>query len=444
MSAECETSIEQEDSAQYKKGGYHPVQVGDLFESRYLVVKKIGWGQFSTVWLCRDQIDSNYVALKISKSALYYSDAAASEMNILQHISETQKNPELSVLNTQSTFIVNLLNSFTHRGPNGRHVVLVFEILGINLLEVIKIHNYKGLPVDISKSFLIQILKGLDFLHRVCGVIHTDLKPENIVLKLTPTQVRELMQTGTVKTEIKRRVERVEVIPLELKVKEEKKVVKKTFRKGGKVFEKTVNPARSKSKFLKKSTGKLPKKPVCEVKDDVFSSKTLLKIVDFGNATFTTGACNTEIQTRQYRAPEVILGFKYGPAADMWSFGCIAFELLTGELLFQPKPGTEYSEDDDHLASIWETIGNFPLNWASSSKFSWKFFTKNGLKKVSELHLFDLKQILTTRYAFKNEQAEEFSEFLLAALQIVPENRISAENCLKDPWLGPKKVVKKS
>lgn len=443
MNAECETSIEQEDSAQYKKGGYHPVQVGDLFENRYLVIKKIGWGQFSTVWLCRDQVDSNYVALKISKSALYYSDAAVSEMNILQHICETQKNPELSMLYNRSSYIVNLLNSFTHRGPNGRHVVLVFEILGINLLEVIKIYNYKGLPLDISKSFLLQMLNGLDFLHRVCGVIHTDLKPENIVLQLTPTQTRELMQTGTVKTEIKRRVERLEAILPEPKPIEEKKNLKKTFKKGGKVFEKTIVPGRSRPKFLKKS-GKLPKKPIPEAKDDIFSSKILLKIVDFGNATFTSGTCNNEIQTRQYRAPEVILGFKYGSAADMWSFGCIAFELLTGELLFQPKSGTEYSEDDDHLASIWETIGNFPLTWASTSKFAWKFFTKNGLKKVSELNLFEFKQILTTRYAFKNELAEEFSEFLLATLQIDPENRISAENCLKHPWLGPKKIIKKS
>lgn len=429
MSTECETSIEQEDSSQYKKGGYHPVKPGDLFELRYLVLKKIGWGQFSTVWLCRDQIDSIYVALKISKSALYYSDAAYSEMTILQHISETQRNPELAIFNSHNNYIVNLLNSFTHRGPNGRHVVLVFEILGINLLEVIKIYDYKGIPVDICKSFLKQILKGLDFLHRECGVIHTDLKPENIVLQLTRTQTNELMQNGVIKSDIKRKIDRIEAIPPDLIPKTEKKVTKK--------YKKTAKPIELFEKSNKKhhKKGKKVAKPAKKEDENIFSSKLELKIIDFGNAAFVSDSCNNEIQTRQYRAPEVILGFRYSALADMWSFGCIAFELLTGELLFQPRGGTDYSEDDDHLASIWETVGSFPLDWAMTSKFGWKFFSKSGLKKITELHPFDLNQILTSRYNINPDQAQEFSDFLLTALQINPEHRASAESCSTHPWL---------
>lgn len=45
---------EQEDSADYCKGGYHPVKIGDLFNARYHVIRKLGWGHFSTVWLCWD------------------------------------------------------------------------------------------------------------------------------------------------------------------------------------------------------------------------------------------------------------------------------------------------------------------------------------------------------------------------------------------------------
>lgn len=45
---------EQEDVAQYCRGGYHPVVIGDVFDQRYRVVRKLGWGHFSTVWLCRD------------------------------------------------------------------------------------------------------------------------------------------------------------------------------------------------------------------------------------------------------------------------------------------------------------------------------------------------------------------------------------------------------
>lgn len=45
---------EQEDVAQYCRGGYHPVVIGDIFDNRFRVVRKLGWGHFSTVWLCRD------------------------------------------------------------------------------------------------------------------------------------------------------------------------------------------------------------------------------------------------------------------------------------------------------------------------------------------------------------------------------------------------------
>lgn len=47
-------SEEQEDTKDYCKGGYHPVNIGDVYNGRYKVIRKVGWGHFSTVWLCWD------------------------------------------------------------------------------------------------------------------------------------------------------------------------------------------------------------------------------------------------------------------------------------------------------------------------------------------------------------------------------------------------------
>lgn len=46
---------DEEDWEDYVKGGYHPVHIGDTFsDGRYVVVRKLGWGHFSTVWLAKD------------------------------------------------------------------------------------------------------------------------------------------------------------------------------------------------------------------------------------------------------------------------------------------------------------------------------------------------------------------------------------------------------
>ena len=66
---------------------------------------------------------------------------------------------------------------------------MVFEILGVNLQEVIKRYNFKGVPLHLCRRLAKQILIGLDYLHRVCGIIHTDLKPENVLQCLTEEEI---------------------------------------------------------------------------------------------------------------------------------------------------------------------------------------------------------------------------------------------------------------
>jgi serine/threonine-protein kinase SRPK3 len=80
--------------------------------------------------------------------------------------------------------VVSLLDSFEHKGPNGTHVCMVFEVLGENLLGLIKRWNHRGIPMPIVKQIVKQVLLGLDYLHRECGIIHTDLKPENVLIEI--------------------------------------------------------------------------------------------------------------------------------------------------------------------------------------------------------------------------------------------------------------------
>ena len=73
---------------------------------------------------------------------------------------------------------------------------MVFEILGVNFLEIIKRYDYKGVPIPISRRLARQCLVGLDYMHRMCNMVHTDFKPENVVICLTEDEVREIANTG--------------------------------------------------------------------------------------------------------------------------------------------------------------------------------------------------------------------------------------------------------
>jgi serine/threonine-protein kinase SRPK3 len=95
-----------------------------------------------------------------------------------------------------------------------------------------------------------------------------------------------------------------------------------------------------------------------------------VKIVDLGNACWFHHHFSTEIQTRQYRSPEVILGVNYGASADIWSFAAMLFELITGDFLFEPRKGESYSKNDDHLAQVIELLGKIPKKFALSGRYS--------------------------------------------------------------------------
>ena len=147
----------------YRKGGYHPVNLDESYNGQYRVVHKLGWGQFSTVWLCQDKTTDSHVALKFVKSASHYMDAARDEIAIMNK------------LGSESPHLCSLLHHFNVFGPYGKHACLVFPVLGMNLWDVIDEFCQTGLRIHIVKKIAKQLLEGTAYMHKM-GVIHTDLK----------------------------------------------------------------------------------------------------------------------------------------------------------------------------------------------------------------------------------------------------------------------------
>jgi len=165
---------EAEPKGDYVAGGYHPVSVGDVYDGRYEVLHKLGWGVYSTVWCCWDSVERCRVALKVQKAAPEYAAAAANEIAILRHSRRAAKAQGIT------PHLVLLLAHFSVAGPHGTHICMVFELLGETLLHALRERG--AFETAEVRSIARHLLESLAFLHDDVGALHTDVKPENVLL----------------------------------------------------------------------------------------------------------------------------------------------------------------------------------------------------------------------------------------------------------------------
>ncbi|KAK4703049.1 serine/threonine-protein kinase SRPK3, partial [Phenoliferia sp. Uapishka_3] len=502
---------------------------------------------------------NRHVALKVVKSATHYTETALDEIKLLQRVVES--NPA----HPGRRHVVSLLDHFTHRGPNGSHVCMVFEVLGENLLGLIKRYHHRGVPEHICKQIAKQVLLGLDYMHRECGIIHTDLKPENVLIciddveavvraeletspaavptKLVgvpPSQGRGGTQTprsetifitgsqplpspsssygtspvieklafqmskisdngsaasGSVRGTMPRKApSTAEAVGEELEgvqladnigmkstsaptVRQGPSLLSQQAPKSAPTTSSSITPSDPNHfpgsdsqdvSMLSSSTemvtdeqerttdsppsppNPLPRNPLQPAPaagdptvlpppapyDPSTLERITVKIADLGNASWTDLHFTNDIQTRQYRSPEAILGAKWGTSVDMWSASAMFFELLTGDYLFDPHPGTRYNKDDDHIAQVIELMGPFPRSIALSGKFSSEIFTRKGeLKHIHKLKFWPLHSVLQDKYLISEPESMQLESFLQPMLNLNPDKRATAHQMLTDKWL---------
>lgn len=131
-----------------------------------------------------------------------------------------------------------------------------------------------------------------------------------------------------------------------------------------------------------------------------------------------------------------ILKSRYDTSADMWSLGCMTFELLTGDLLFDPRAGEDYDRDEDHLAMFQELLGKMPKGLALNGKYSKQFFDKKGnLKHIKSLKFWPIRDVLHEKYHFSKEDAQAVEDFMKPLLDFDPKSRSTALDALRSKWL---------
>ncbi|KAJ5356043.1 hypothetical protein N7517_010652 [Penicillium concentricum] len=315
----------------YRPGGYHPVVIGNVL-NQYKVIRKLGDGSYSTVWLARDLKNSRYVALKILVSEI----SGSIELRLLHHITEIAEGTQ---------HITRFLGEFEHRGPNGVHKCLVFEPMGPSVNSMVeelpqfnprKQEMKVRYPPQMAKSILKQSLQALVFLHEN-GIAHGDFQPGNILCALNniDSTPEELLRQEDIQAE--------SISP----------PIQRLDGKQDKWAPRYLSVAQSLVPFTSYDEG------------------LKVKLSDMGGAYFFTDPPKKPVTPLGLRAPELILTGAVNNTLDVWSFGCVLFELIIGQPLFC-VPWSK-REDDDHLLSLTAQLGALPdelfKHWASSSLY---------------------------------------------------------------------------
>ncbi|CAG5100163.1 Oidioi.mRNA.OKI2018_I69.XSR.g16873.t1.cds [Oikopleura dioica] len=298
------TNSKKKDS--HSEGDYKLVQHEVLASptSRYEVLEFLGRGTFGQVVKCWKHGTNEIVAIKILKNHPSYARQGQIEVSILTR---------LSMEEAEEFNYVRAFECFTHKS----HTCIVFEMLELNLYDFLKNNKFCPLKLKYIRPIMQQVLTALMKLKQL-GLIHADLKPENIMM---------------------------------------------------------VDPARYPYR---------------------------VKVIDFGSASHVSKAVpSTYLQSRYYRAPEIILGLPFSERIDMWSLGCVAAELFLGWPLY---PGaSEY----DQIRYICQTHGLPPehmLNAASKTK---KFFSR-AYDTPNPLWCLKPQEEMMAEYNIKSKEARKY------------------------------------
>jgi dual specificity tyrosine-phosphorylation-regulated kinase 2/3/4 len=159
------------------------------------------------------------------------------------------------------------------------------------------------------------------------------------------------------------------------------------------------------------------------------SNKSAIKIIDFGSACFTRDRIYTYIQSRFYRAPEIVLQLPYDSAIDMWSLGCILAELYSGRPLFPAE------SEHRLLLKFTEVLGNPPQELLQASKRRGLFFNSDAtLKQIPDRggHVDDPRSLASVLGCPDGN----FMSFIQSCLTWDPQARLTPEDGLHHAWIA--------
>ncbi|EEQ87765.1 serine/threonine protein kinase [Blastomyces dermatitidis ER-3] len=371
--------LDEERFEDFKKGRYYPVNIGDVFSSKYQVIGKLGFGMTSTVWLARDLAGHQYVTLKVYTR----NEASQEEFQVYKYLS--QGNPS----HPGYPHVRTALDIFTIPRPGGDHHCLVQKPMWESFRDLLYRHPSHRFTENLLRFGLIQVFLALDYLHTECKLVHTDIKADNILQEIEDKSILESFMNSEMENPSPRK-----------------------FVRGVPVYA-------SRRLELPKTFGRAV-------------------LSDFGSAVQGDERRNHDAQPNFFKSPEVMLKADWSYPIDIWNVGLMAWHLFEGKHVFRGKDSDGTYSTRTHLAEVISLLGPPPLDLLNRGNRSSEFFTEDGQWKQDGI-VIPIPQhasLEASEEFLEGRNKEMFLAFMRGMLQWRPEDRKTAKELLEDPWLN--------
>jgi serine/threonine-protein kinase SRPK3 len=460
--------------------------LGQIINEQYIIIKYIGRGTFSKVWLIYDLIQDSFVIFKI-----YFPDDKSefdAELKTLQQIK----------LKSTTRYNINYEGHLQFKFPHNNELsnILILPYLGMSLSDVMK--DKEQISLSECKYIIKQILISLSELHQN-QIVHTDLKLDNIlstyyfenntefiewfkILNIinqykslyvlnSPPEEKMLSLDKNKRKMMKRKIRKRTFNALSIYVKKqltnyEPKIIglnevdlnihnisldnssnfveednknndKKQEQQEQEEFKSLNQIEKINIDELEKTSKEKSEQQKTDYSYDIEKIKFIL--TDYSNATYISDIDEEDMfQIRAYRSPEDILGFKYSYKSELWAVGCIMWDLLTDDYIFEPElEGSSLSRDRKQLALMEKYLGRMPKDMSLECDRSNDLYESSGrIKKNRKIDKENLENILVLcRDDLTEKELTDTCNFLRKIWTYDPKLRMNINQVLNDGFL---------